>query len=119
MDYELAKSLKDAGFPSKYPTVVITAPFEGSTHVTMDEQIRAVTKSLRESVPLPALDELIFACGDCGFEMEQCYDPKRGFTGWRAVSDYGVDDWTHEGHGKTPSEAVARLWLALNKKSHA
>ncbi len=53
----------------------------------------------------PSLSELIEACGDGFFSLfryKNCYE---------ANGDLGK-----EGRGITPEEAVARLWIALNKK---
>ena len=91
MNYELANKLKDAGFPQKevkqYPFV--------------------------ENYYSPTLTELIEACGRFFNRMDrneltdgsvewgaQCYDDEKG----------------NSGYGSTPIEAVAHLWLSLNKK---
>lgn len=51
----------------------------------------------------PTLEELIEACGDTVFfDLVKCKD------GWVATDHY------LRGDGVTPTEAVARLWLALN-----
>lgn len=55
--------------------------------------------------PMPTLSELIEACGHNFWILQR--DP---------ITDTFVasfDDYNEE--GKTPEEAVARLWLALNK----
>lgn len=90
MKYELAKSLKDAGW--KFPT------FSDGEEVLV----------------APTLEELIGACGD----------------GFQALIYKGIEIWLADGgeriggiygnehllQAKTPTEAVARLWIALNPK---
>lgn len=53
---------------------------------------------------LPTLSELIEECGE-GFK----FSLHRFIEGWFA------DTKGHEGKGSTPEEAVANLWLELNK----
>lgn len=105
MKYELAKKLKDAGFPQKF---IFPDDLELKARVAMarDEDI----------VTYPNLSELIEACGD-GFE----YLNRVHGGGWVA----GTHDTPIEGtlgvsnfeNGTTPEEAVANLWLALHSKN--
>lgn len=95
--YELAKKLKDAGFPKDYT--------EWNDH---DEELLEKTWYMYGKGYSPTLSELIEVCGGTSVfrltrdtEWEACVDP---ITGW--VS----------GNGSTPEEAVANLWLELNKK---
>lgn len=111
--YELALKLKDAGFPRD---------IRGRLgHATADW----VTPDTPEGFLLaPTLSELIEACGD-GFKglfPPFVVEP----AGWLAVEKIGslsvLEDggleFTHWSfwNGSTPEEAVAELWLALNKK---
>lgn len=89
MTYELAKELKDAGFPQNMPQM--------------------------DGWPCkPTLSELIEECGKAMYGMY------RADVLWHATGGKDVDDdrfmITFEEDGSTPEEAVARLWLALNKK---
>jgi hypothetical protein len=87
IDYALAQELKGAEFPQE-----ITPQFDAPI----------VSRHL-----LRSLSELIEAC-DYKFitiENEFGYD-------WMATPDL---DETQRCYGATPEEAVARLWLALNK----
>ncbi len=96
MNYELAKQLKDAGFP------VIKHEHHGG-QVTWDT---------------PTLSELIEACGD-NFEALCLSNYPKGNKFWQA---YPIDE-AYKGDcikdccgyetGDTPEEAVAKLWLAL------
>ncbi len=98
MNYELAKELKDAGFPQGVLTDRDLMLSATDNHDIADED--------NEPVHYPTLEELIEACGS-GF---QSLSRKDGH-GWVA---YGTKDvW-----GNTPIEAVARLWLALNKNKN-
>lgn len=94
MTYELAKQLKDAGFPNDWE------------HWNDDDDFRGFIA--------PTLSELIAAIGERFCKLG--YDPKE--YKWQAYV------W-NEDHSikmvlfcKTPEEAVAKLWLALNQKSY-
>lgn len=80
MNYELAKELKDAGFPMPLPLP--------------DERLRDAFGEDGQIYAFPTLEELIEACGE-GEVVE-------------AIKDGRLTRLT--------PEAVARLWLALNKK---
>lgn len=89
MNYELAKQLKDAGFP--WPTD-------------------------KEKYDIccwePTLSELIEACGN-NFEL---LTSRSVGIKWRADSwPWGTLKKNVEGKGDTPEEAVARLWIELRK----
>ncbi len=101
MDYELAKELKEAGFVKpEHP--------KGDTLASRDN---IHDRSL--DVYRPTLEELIEACGvDIGVFVFS--DKTEGANAWTKYAD--PDDFTTYYHGLTPTEAVARLWLALNKK---
>jgi hypothetical protein len=97
MNYELAKELKDAGFPQKSMTIGFPEEYGPG------------------GVYLPSLEELIEACGD-GIVAVQ----KDGPGKWDAVDEweeYYPPEVKKGASGSTPTEAAARLWLALNKKS--
>lgn len=93
MDYELAKQLEDAGYD--YPWVEKASFLDGQKTIYYY---------------YPTLSELIEACGEvtlCGYK-----------NSWEAYSTSAphIDSSYKSSTGKTPEEAVARLWLALNKK---
>jgi hypothetical protein len=95
MDYELAKELEQAGYPIR-PT---------AAQYTNGEAI--------ESIAIPTLEELIEACG------EGCTALLKTGLEWKAGAPTGmehVDAYSVTGVGLSPSEAVARLWLALQTK---
>ena len=87
MNYELAKQLKDAGFP----------------------QVDLGGFNFGDDLNYPTLSELIEACGKNGNNyFAALYNQ---MSEWQATSIYN-----DEGKGSTPEEPVANLWLALNKK---
>ena len=112
INYELAKKLKEAGFPQdcsfqyEKDTMVYGRRFTGHNlfHKSVD---RAEGD---EAVDCPTLSELIEACGE-GFETLSrfegkfyCHLPKK-------------EAYAQQFKGNTPEEAVAFLYLALNKKA--
>lgn len=97
MDYDLARSLKDAGFPFK------ECNFETCTYVgdSLDES--------GKNYHYPTLEELIKACGE---------------TFWQLAAQNA--DWyartlteAEVAKGSTPTEAVAMLWLSLHPPASA
>ena len=91
MDYELAKSLMDAGFPQIG---------KGSSIGSLD---KLVWRS-GDRVYVPTLEELIDACGEHFGSLDKQHD------GWLARAN--GDQRCFAG---TPVEAVAGLWLTLQK----
>lgn len=89
MNYELAKELKEAGFP------------QDGTNYTPDHGGSEETAAY-----YPSLSELIEACGESLFRIDFLPDQNRIIA-----YAYGA----REGDGSTPEVAVAKLWLALNK----
>lgn len=100
MDYELAKKLKDTGFPQ-----------------TTKEGFNVTTISAG-GVHFPTLEELIEACGDKFYSVSRL--PQKDFKdAWGAYSTVpkGINvDGLLLGRGSTPLEAVANLYIALNTK---
>jgi len=90
MEYELAKKLKDKGFPFK------SLPNESRW---FPDQVYWI----------PTLSELIHACEN---EFEQLSKGING--GWYASPVRGTAQGLVGIGGKTPEEAVAKLWLKLN-----
>jgi len=95
MNYELAKKLKDAGFPQKERSIIV-----GNEDSFTPDPARL------DVYYVPTLSELIEACGDDIF-LEMC---RVGHNDWLAT------DGEHNMRGSTPEIAVANLWLELNKK---
>lgn len=106
MNYELAKQLKDAGFPQKGAGSKIANP-----HAHDDDESVEITYA-------PTLEELIEACGDRFLGLLK-HDDKSGWTALKNGDVLFLKDFSENPDlmlGSTPEEAVARLWLALNKK---
>ena len=118
MPYELAKQLKDAGFPQPHH----------NEQCTKNDCYMLPCPNSR-----PTLEELIEACGDdCVFVAKDRYSGTYSGAKWLAYGwlddDYGIDgddvscmNFWHDnkepvGKGATPAEAVARLWLALQSR---
>lgn len=89
MNYELAKQLKDAGFPVK----------DGARNMQTGKVI---------NYKVPTLSELVAACG---FEfIHLVLDDGRFYA-----LGHHLDTFAEKfGEGDTPEEAVAKLWLQLN-----
>jgi len=115
MNYELAKELKEAGFPQ-------------DTHFGYDPEghVGCLGDGINK-MPLiicaPNLSELIEACGgsiqNYDDESQQLNCLKRvyasDFSG-RIVWEASTGTYRNASEGNTPDEAVAKLWLTLNKK---
>ena len=113
MNFELAKELKEAGYPQEGKT---------DNYWAFDGYCRAYRSYFEELewpnlFYIPTLEELIEACGD--EFMTLSLRPKSiGIdlpdTKWSAFTTIHAE---MIGHGSTPIEAVARLWLALKRKT--
>jgi len=93
MNYELAKKLKDAGFPKE--TFRVTVP--NNKYPNRYGQSNC-----------PTLSELIEACGE---DLDGIMKSKGE---WVAMKDR-YKSLGECFFGSTPQEAVARLWIELNK----
>ena len=98
MNYDLAKQLRDAGFPQGG---------KGGRAFPPD----AVLARMTDRVYLPTLSDLIEACGEI---FQALRHPAQG--GWQAFSVIERAGGMEIGIGETPDEAVARLWLTLRGK---
>lgn len=109
MNYELAKELKDAGFPQN------TDGKRPMNEIIVQDDREGLVPG-RYYVPL--LEELIEACvglsTDGDFHLEHFDHVEEGGR-WAASVCWKQEEpgWFI---GETADEAVARLWLALNKK---
>jgi len=106
MNYKLAKQLKDAGFNQGGWSV-------GDEYYIKEGIVRGnfITKDLlSQAVKIPTLSKLIEACGD---DFQFLSKKKKGE--WWAIYDDGNEVYGKE-KGKTPEEAVAKLFIKLNKK---
>lgn len=104
MNPDIAKQLKDAGYIQ--PPMPLSWTNGGKYLATYDSQ-GTITGT---EIYVPTLSELIEACGD-GFDWLVRYPARPD----RALYYLAVGGKTCN-EGSTPEEAVASLWLALNKK---
>lgn len=124
MDYNLAKQLKDAGFPQNksdfYYATINWVSQEFGESKECEPYLRYGSGGWVDTflTATPTLSELIEACGD-GFKG--LFPPRETNGGWLAVETVGQIDkdgtfmfWSFWA-GQTPEEAVAKLWLSLNK----
>lgn len=100
MQYELAFKLKMAGFP------------QGGAGRWTYPPDKLVGRP-RDRVYVPSLSELIAACATDHVRLESDGDLPAA-TRWYAQDQISMNI----GLGSTPEEAVARLWLALQKNEH-
>ena len=106
-NYVLAKKLKDAGFPQE----TIWGYREHASLNKKEEPVLDLRKStnLKELACAPTLSELIEECGKGYFILESSQ-----YMGWQAFK--GLNREIGYGNSfNTPEEAVAELWLELNK----
>jgi hypothetical protein len=101
MNYDLAKQLKDVGFP------------QGGKGNWMLPPDKIVARS-HDRVYEPTLEELIGACGDKFHSLVSVH--KGAHKSWQACAE---TDGLVSGEGGTPTEAIAYLWLALNSNRHS
>lgn len=92
MNYDLAKELKETGFPIPKGT---------------DEEWDSYDRMH------PTLSELIEACGECFVVLKAVHDMNQWIAS-DALYDSGKLGLI--GIGSSPESAVANLWLVLNRK---
>ncbi len=117
LTYDLAKKLKDAGFPFRRikggESYGSNAPQaedkKGDLYGYLDFNPEGKTEIGEQHFFVPSLSELIEACGKGLLQLV------RNSSGWTA---YPTDlSKTLAQSASTPDQAVALLWFALNKKS--
>jgi len=115
MNYELTLQLKKAGFPQEGMGSVIWEDVKATEEEKLND---AIEDTKKYEAYLPTLSELIEACGDKFEYLEFIIDG--GLDGkvklWWAYARKSIIPEAYERGGSTPEEAVANLWLALNKK---
>lgn len=99
LNFELCKELYENGFELVEP-LLITPGMIIKHERWIDEH--------GKSYPEPILSELIEACGDRFYSLW-----RRENGEWRSASEKEGNDFIV---GSTPEEAVAKLWLSINKK---
>lgn len=112
MNYELAKELKEAGFPFMEMVGAINVGNGlqclacGLPHTELDGKYYIT----------PLLSELIEACGEEFSSLEK--DSTQGWIAYRRKEEPLLDGLVHPigAVGVTAEIAVTRLWLMLNKR---
>jgi hypothetical protein len=106
VSFNLAKRLKAAGFPQRFTAgrafneQGLAVELNGNRH----------WQAVDTYVSIPTLNELIKACGERFGGLESFLDGSRNrFRAFTQAPDIP------SGYADTPEEAVARLWLFLNK----
>lgn len=94
MDYQLAKKLKDEGYPQNH------TDFSGRFSAVNEN-----TGELGEEVYYPTLKEMIDDIGECFWTL------RKHTKGWEASS--AEDDVVKVEGGQDCKEAVAKLWIAV------
>lgn len=103
MDYALAKALRDAGFPQA----------GRGTRVPQPDKIVARRD---DYAYVSTLEELIEACGNDMFGALLNESDGTWLAEPHMYAAVGCETTLKQAEGSTPSEAVGRLWLALNSK---
>ncbi len=101
--YELAKQLKEAGFPQEGKGLFLSK-------VTIYGSKPSIVNN-PELAYAPTLPELIEACGDM---FGALILSKKGWIALNNEENYLIEYQNRA--TKTPEEAIAKLWLKLNEK---
>jgi hypothetical protein len=107
VSFEIAKRLKIAGFPQRFHSGYAFNEQGLTVRLVGEWQPKAKDTGLS----IPTLNELIKACGERFGGLEHNpHETRNRFRAYLQLPD------TLSGYGDTPEEAVARLWLVLNKR---
>ena len=112
IDYELARELKEAGFPQ--PDEAMGALAENSDRLFCPHPSGQCNCADKDFVFFPTLSELIEACGERTVKLVRWRDGEA--TAFSRGDQKGFEDerYEHLARGQNPEEAVANLWLALH-----
>jgi hypothetical protein len=121
MTYEIAKQLKDAGFPQKLHERIAWYTAKGYEIVIGDEMVGEVLSDARVSVVksptdgrddvyVPTLSELIEVCGNKIYRME-----RQGDGQWAVLENPCINLPKRQYIFPELDVAVAHLWLALKQ----
>jgi hypothetical protein len=113
MNYEIAIELKAAGFPN----IKDLQHRQGREFIPSDGSVPVYSLGDAADVEdwfVPTLEELIEACGQRFQDL--CLLGEAGQFQWYCSITKESDGEHMRHYGTTPTEAVSRLWLALNKK---
>jgi len=105
ISYELAKKLKDAGFPQDTDRC-----FFERDHTPLPGNGYVIHTGLCPRIANPSLSELIEACGDMFSGIVRDLFPDGSTRHWIA---HDVNSPNNDSYGSTPEEAVANLYIAI------
>lgn len=105
ISYELALKLKEAGYISER-----NYGYEELTPLDCRPSLELSVEHEKHAVISPTLSELIEACGD---EIVNLH--RYPFGAWEALGGKIEGKPVLSGSADSPEEAVANLWLELNK----
>ena len=121
MKKELAVQLKQAGFPQVFTEAKCYYDTQEKSETTYFVPYYGIDNETRYAV-VPTLEELIEACKKTHESNGYTFDFVINYVNseepyWFAGYEY-MDGWCEgeDGQGATPAEAVANLWLSLNKE---
>lgn len=116
LDYSLCVKLKEAGFEhgkSGNCYGVHLNPLSGKVEIWEECNEFNTDIDYDSFVYIPTLSELIEACGDGFYAMDRRVND--GEIEWRCnPDDHPTMGGPADSYGKTPEEAVCRLWICLN-----
>lgn len=117
MKYELARELKEVGFPMSRNRMWRLTYFNNEHKLVGAGQGNNLIREEEFDFIPPTLEELIEACGDYVVLHNLSEGWMAGIGDKHSCGGGYIDSGLEsESEGKTPTEAVARLWLSLNKK---
>lgn len=116
MTYELAKKLKDAGFPQPNVDEKAKGDWVSDGGIVIWDRNR--DEDDMDFIYIPTLSELIEACGDRFLQLNKVYVGKIEWFATGIISEGRINtDRSLNGEFEsTPEIAVANLWLELNSK---
>ena len=117
INYELARKLKEKGFPQKDKCGFRAPDCDCSFPFLYDETVKNLLEKESTLCYVPTLEELIKACGDRFSELTKMThdkEPQKWIATTYSCEQCGIEK-TSNGYGSTPEEAVASLWLILQK----
>ena len=118
LDYNLCRRLKEAGFPLLRSVDVMWDGKHKKIDLNYDMFLEEPLFNLDDDTFwIPTLEELIEACKE-NFSALAHEINNENIEEFVAYSDWGHDHQPEgtSGHGSTPSEAVAALYISLHEK---
>lgn len=112
LNYSLCKALKAAGFPQRHKNYEYGMGYDDKGNVVYFNPCCEYWSNAVPIVDIPSLSELIEACGEWFESLNKGYDVFMAEAKGVKIGSYHKNALF--GLGKTPEEAVANLYIALN-----